>query len=1424
MEPPESQVSSMIEPASISACILEAVEQGGDLAHQSEDDQLKCLGNEWPSELLSNVCLQPESAVKVANEKGCDEKRDLEEEHTPEKEIIQSDFLDSKKMKHLQSDNDSTCSNYGNQILFNRFENLPNSVEKHEVVEDVPAVENAHLQAKEVLVRSQNEACQESKTDSSLVRMLWTQIESLALREKEVEQTLSKERIENLVSKVEEEVEFEGMVEDMCLRFRADGEFMDMERRERDWERERREVRLEEEVELLRNKVESLEEEIRIANAEKEYALQKKQVEMHGLICNMQVLSRGDQGQQASGIENVFQTDEEKTLAVVKARHQELPDVGGETVLAALREMLSLAEKKAERDCRALKDSFQDEQQMWIDNEQQLQNQISALEKELNSMQDTLKEKESVISLERERRRHYGLEVDKVLAFWREENSVHNAVCQRLKNIEVFLAEFAQKAMHLKTLFLAGETEAQNALSEILKDLENVGGDKLEIPSPSKGQKLFEWELIERWKSQRDHLEDERDKLEEKLELATRKSRENDERIETLWQENERNFVEKLRNLEAQIGNEDTVWNKTNEAVLEEKGMWELEVSAYKKAWQEEREKVHAMMVERGQWMEEHTQKWAALLDVKEEELCSLRTAQKKLDNSLSTSKKRLLNIKRQLVRHRKGTSKESRSKVQKAYSNFDDNGGLCSDEGDLETSCSTDLLASNERSGAGHGNEEYYFEAEQLAMDISKEIGRLAREIRREQDRLEKERTDVRIGTEQLKDERKELENKVADALTLMEDLREQIKAKEGQMEWERKQMDLILVAKTDEVEHLKKLLSSKEHEIEVNVQKFKDEMNLIQKEVEKERKEREDVMDMHFASRRKLVKEMKEREARWEKEIEATSQEMQELIRDIGEKDEQILRLKNELRDFELEAEQERSMKQEVKGNASWGYKKDVQPRKLKSSRQQDLDSAKTSVGELHSEDLPNENLALINFVSSGVELTALGSTQDCVFRGRRDVDWQDVVGKIAGFDKQIAEAMLAIQSLKEELNAKEKELQRARLDRDSNSKTSWLQERDQTNEAQEKNGVSDVQREFDWGQREQVLLRDNEDLIKLLEAERTDTADAMSILQGAVRELQWALKHYKRKEDDATSVELDRETQSFSIKGELVKVHASHLEELDRFILDLKLKAEEAEKRARAAEVALAVNAVKVAAKGTGTTSALVKVGKDWVDNDRSRYVARGQDDAFPAMTGKNWAGGDLGSQCFQSPMRKQSRIGRQGSDVGSSIRMLEQEQRWSGGSTEHGQLWDVGINSPGMDVSSTSSTSGWMTVRGATDDSFVMQDPYQQGPLTLAVSTPPPRSQRRWLVDAYWLENVRKEQASLRQQLELEKQRVSALKQVEAENRWMEATIMQALEQKKDSDTRVLELERKVAFLEAMITKKGGRERSPSSSPFYRGAKS
>jgi len=83
--------------------------------------------------------------------------------------------------------------------------------------------------------------------------------------------------------------------------------------------------------------------------------------------------------------------------------------------------------------------------------------------------------------------------------------------------------------------------------------------------------------------------------------------------------------------------------------------------------------------------------------------------------------------------------------------------------------------------------------------------------------------------------------------------------------MESDKKNLEVALELKVANAEQLKGQLNAREHEMEVLMQKFQDEVLNIDREVERERKEREEVMEMHFVAKRRLVNDMREKEERW-------------------------------------------------------------------------------------------------------------------------------------------------------------------------------------------------------------------------------------------------------------------------------------------------------------------------------------------------------------------------------------------------------------------------------------------------------------------------------------------------------------------------------------------------------------------------------
>jgi late competence protein required for DNA uptake (superfamily II DNA/RNA helicase) len=65
------------------------------------------------------------------------------------------------------------------------------------------------------------------------------------------------------------------------------------------------------------------------------------------------------------------------------------------------------------------------------------------------------------------------------------------------------------------------------------------------------------------------------------------------------------------------------------------------------------------------------------------------------------------------------------------------------------------------------------------------------------------------------------------------------------------RKELEAALALEAADVEQLKRQLNAREHEMEVLMQKFHNEVLKIDREVKNERNKREEVMEMHFVGK---------------------------------------------------------------------------------------------------------------------------------------------------------------------------------------------------------------------------------------------------------------------------------------------------------------------------------------------------------------------------------------------------------------------------------------------------------------------------------------------------------------------------------------------------------------------------------------------
>jgi KaiC/GvpD/RAD55 family RecA-like ATPase len=173
------------------------------------------------------------------------------------------------------------------------------------------------------------------------------------------------------------------------------------------------------------------------------------------------------------------------------------------------------------------------------------------------------------------------------------------------------------------------------------------------------------------------------------------------------------------------------------------------------------------------------------------------------------------------------------------------------------------------------------------------------------------------------------------------------------------------------------------------------------------------------------------------------------------------------------------------------------------------------------------------------------------------------QPAVCRVANLDKEVANAMNAIDSLREELDTKETQLVQAKMDKE----TEWEDcEAALAQEYKEMLNMREKQWQQLWMLKEQELLSANDKILHQLADQRGEFA----IVQGALRELEWSINH--------GDIDIKAKLADISKKEGMVKVHTSHLEEVDRYILDLQTKLEESEKKRKSAEVAASIRELK------------------------------------------------------------------------------------------------------------------------------------------------------------------------------------------------------------------------------------------------------
>lgn len=1099
--------------------------------------------------------------------------------------------------------------------------------------------------------RSSSSSDVSQKTDFRVSGFLIRQLRELAAKERDLESRLGREKIEHVMEKVEDEVEFEGVMEEMWLNMQADAEAQDMERRELTFEMERREVQLEDEVSMLQGKVRRLEDELRLAHAEKDYVLQKKQDEMDDIIRSMlSDIREGGGGDEQPRGGDKFEGDGggggdlskrvnlgQMMVAAVERRPAAVSP--HKAVFLAFEDMLKEADERAEHDRHVIESTLlakqeaesnlQQEQRRSHEKERQLESRLLAVEKEVSRLSGVLREAELALSVEQERRTEARTEADQMLETWREEKKFRKESEDKVKRLLAFLMHMKEKLTNEEEG--GGEERLASVVKELDKELQKMNAKKSSV----KRSKAIEVEQASRWKAQRDAVEAERDKLEEKLNLQLRRARDREGEIDAMWAERERNLATKCSHLEADVAHWESKHKKREVELGQERKRWEAELEGYRKQWASEKAGWEALVLQREEWLEDQVARWAALLDGKDREMAVLKTANEELKEVLKADKQRHESLQQHVHYHQKEMLENS---SQTSISCESDKRGRNILEEQEEESCQTveRFVRDVDNGEEGHDGAERVLEAV---------------------DKLEKEKA-----------EKEELQKKVTTTLKMVDELQTKLEQVEG----EKQELESSLSSKASEVEHLVEQINSRECQMEALMQKFRDEVLSIDREVEKERKEREEVMEMHFVGKRRLVTEMREKEEIWQNEFKVMSDELLELREEIRRKEDDIAVLRENLQALdEHRMAEEQKLARRV---SSLLQEKDV----LTAALEQEQNARE--IAETENQKLEEENVILLDELNAE-RRRSLGAMRDNT-NSWRNIELQAAAGRVASADKQIGDAMTTIETLQEELKAKEMQLVEVKADKEAEwakREAALGQEHKEMLEMQERKWQQE------WQSKEKSIALERERLLQQLNTEKEEAA----AMQGVLRELEWSVKHGDS-DGKAKLVELPK-------KEGMVKVHTSHLEDVDQYVLDLQLKLEESEKKRKSAEVALSVQDLKRAAS----------IDASYLQFDRDGRV-------LPNMPVRH--DGNLTSHLSLENgieslrIRTRSSLGeRSARSSFSSIREMQPDSYWEGGNT---------------------STSIWHG-QGRDDFSLSVLPPVSPG-----------RRQQKWLVDAVWLEHVRK----------------------------------------------------------------------------------
>ncbi|MCO5553619.1 hypothetical protein L7F22_007144 [Adiantum nelumboides] len=450
-----------------------------------------------------------------------------------------------------------------------------------------------------------------------------------------------------------------------------------------------------------------------------------------------------------------------------------------------------------------------------------------------------------------------GFDLEKAIEI-RDEKKAARLALERVERFEDAMLKQQEIVANIK-LSLANEGTKDYAKLRQLVDALDRNIKKVTVSSkPRQVPQSYELknraEQINRLKAQCNLLETDRERLKKKLrhflENANGKEKEQevpkkDGQPEGLLNERENLLEQKVKDLERALADWETKFKKIESDFAMEQALLEDNLSVCKLDWRNKQ------------------QRWLSKMKERETELSNMKASQDNLVDSLMSCRQCMDKLRREAISYRREVAPHG------AGTEFQEEDAAPKN---IEETNALDL-------------------ADSIQSDIEN-LRRLLAESSILQDKPS-------LPPEVLRQENKVLENKVAQTIALMTEVKQEMKAKEVQINKENEKYAGLVAEKVKHIEALKEQLTDKEQGMEGFLQELKDKVSYLSKELECERGEKSRLSEQQGNLKYKLMKGLRKKEQKLEEEIEGMKERLEEMKTTVAQRDERLASLEDEVKE---------------------------------------------------------------------------------------------------------------------------------------------------------------------------------------------------------------------------------------------------------------------------------------------------------------------------------------------------------------------------------------------------------------------------------------------------------------------------------------------------------------------------------------------